>query len=397
MDRITVQHLSKQYRIFRRPADRLRTVLLPGRSAAAEVAALQDVSFAVRQGEMVGVVGRNGSGKSTLLKILAGLTAPSGGSARVQGQTAALLELGAGFHPSYTGIENLYLSGALQGRPRAQTERDIADILAFAEIGEAARYPVKTYSSGMFIRLAFAAAIHSKPEILLVDEALAVGDQRFRAKCYRRLSALRQAGATILFVSHDVDAVRRTCDRVLWLEKGRLRMDGDVRAVTAAYMQACVQADQAGSAAGFPQAVNRFGSAPGCILSVSCSRCLLHSGEEMTVTVSLNLPVSLKADGLSLSVSVKDDSGLDLFVTATAEQALRLRPGRELTVRFTFPQYWNAGSYMLAVGLENRSTHPISYYDYIEGAAYFRIVTDGVRYGIVQVPAEIVIEEGAAQ
>lgn len=200
--------------------------------------ALKDVSLQIGRGEIVGVIGRNGAGKTTLLKILSRITRPTRGEARVYGRVGSLLEVGTGFHPELTGHENIYLNGAVLGLRKAEIRRKFDDIVAFAEVEEFIDTPVKRYSSGMYMRLAFAVAAHLDPEILFVDEVLAVGDAAFQRKCLGKMSDVSREGRTILFVSHNMAAVQQLCDRAVWLDEGRIRRDGPAKAVVAEYLQA---------------------------------------------------------------------------------------------------------------------------------------------------------------
>ena len=216
---IEVKHLDKMYKLYNKPSDRLREALgfkVPVR----EHYALRDVSFEVKRGETVGIIGTNGSGKSTILKIITGVLNPTAGEVKVDGRISALLELGAGFNMEYTGIENVYLNGTMMGFSKEEIDARLQDILDFADIGDFVYQPVKAYSSGMFVRLAFAVAINIDPEILIVDEALSVGDVFFQAKCYRKFEEFKDMGRTILFVSHDLSSISRYCDRVVLLNKG---------------------------------------------------------------------------------------------------------------------------------------------------------------------------------
>jgi len=199
--------------------------------------ALRDVSFRIEAGDHVGVIGKNGAGKSTTLKLISRIIQPTSGTIKVNGRVTALLELGAGFHPDLSGRDNIYLNGAIMGLTRRQIERKLDEIIEFAEIDEFIDVPVKDYSSGMYLRLAFAAAAHLDPEILLLDEVFAVGDQAFQQKSQERIQELRKRGITILFVSHNMEAVLQTCKHAIWLERGRLRAFGDVSAVSAAYYE----------------------------------------------------------------------------------------------------------------------------------------------------------------
>lgn len=242
---ISVNGLAKRYEIYGRPADRLKQMTLPrlqrwlggaSRGYFTEFWALRDVSFDVMQGETVGIVGRNGSGKSTLLQIISGVLAPTQGRVTVHGRVAALLELGSGFSPEFTGRENVYLNAAVLGLNRDEIDARFDDILAFADIGGFIDQPVKTYSSGMAMRLAFAVQAQIDPEILIVDEALSVGDARFQAKCFARLQALKSKGTSILLVTHSTEQVVAHCDRAILLENGQVVVNGEPRPVVNRYL-----------------------------------------------------------------------------------------------------------------------------------------------------------------
>ena len=241
---IQVKHLDKMYKLYNKPSDRLKEALgfkVPVR----EHYALRDVSFEVKRGETVGIIGTNGSGKSTILKIITGVLNPTGGEVVVDGRISALLELGAGFNMEYTGIENVYLNGTMMGFSREEIDARLQDILDFADIGDFVHQPVKAYSSGMFVRLAFAVAINIDPEILIVDEALSVGDVFFQAKCYRKFEEFKKMGRTILFVSHDLSSIARYCDRVVLLNKGVKLEEGSPKQMVDMYKQLLVGQDPA--------------------------------------------------------------------------------------------------------------------------------------------------------
>lgn len=231
--------LAKAFPVYARPHHRLLQMITPGPPQRwyREFHALRDVSFQIPRGQTVGIVGRNGSGKSTLLQLLCGTLSPSAGEVEVRGRVAALLELGAGFSPEFTGRENVYLNATVLGLSRAEVDARFDDIAAFADIGEFMEQPVKTYSSGMYVRLAFAVAIHVEPDVLVVDEALAVGDEAFQRKCFARIERIRQAGATVLFVSHSAGTVIELCDRALLLDGGELIADGAPRQVIGLYQK----------------------------------------------------------------------------------------------------------------------------------------------------------------
>jgi lipopolysaccharide transport system ATP-binding protein len=238
--------VSKSYPIYNAPSARLKELLtFNQRSYHEDFWALRDLSFSISRGETFCIVGENGSGKSTLLQIVAGILHPSSGQVSVRGRVAALLELGSGFNPEFTGRDNVYLNAAILGLSRSEIDAKFQQIAYFAEIGEFMDHPVKTYSSGMAIRLAFAVAIHVDPDVLLVDEALSVGDIYFRQRCLRKVHEMRQNGVTILFVSHAAGEVKAIGDRVLWLENGRTRLLGEPESVVTQYLAAMIEKDSA--------------------------------------------------------------------------------------------------------------------------------------------------------
>ena len=238
---ISVNNVSKMYKLYDNPMDRLKESLgLSRKKKYKEHYALNDVSFQVHKGETVGIIGTNGSGKSTILKIITGVLNPTQGQVVVDGRISALLELGAGFNGEYSGIENVYLNGTMIGFSREEIDAKLQDILDFADIGDFVNQPVKTYSSGMFVRLAFAVAINIEPEILIVDEALSVGDVFFQAKCYRKFEEFKEMGKTILFVSHDLSSIGKYCDRVVLLNKGKMLAEGDAKEMVNLYRRVLV-------------------------------------------------------------------------------------------------------------------------------------------------------------
>ncbi len=227
---ISVMDVSKIYRLYDKPIDRLKEALSPThKKYHKEFFALDKLSFNVEKGSTVGIIGTNGSGKSTILKIITGVLNPSTGSVKVDGNISALLELGAGFNSDYTGIENIYMNGTMMGFSREEMEKKLPEILEFADIGDFVYQPVKTYSSGMFVRLAFALAINVEPEILIVDEALSVGDVFFQSKCYAKMEEIRKKGTTILMVTHDMGSIIKYCDKVVLLNKGKFLAEGSAR------------------------------------------------------------------------------------------------------------------------------------------------------------------------
>ncbi len=232
---VRVDHVWKWFRLYHQRAHTLKETLLARRSRYEEFWALKDVSFELERGEMLGIIGPNGSGKSTLLKCIARIISPNYGTIEVEGSMSSLLELGTGFHPELSGRENVYLAGSILGLSKAEIEARLPEIIDFSGLGEFIDTPLKNYSSGMTARLAFSVAISINPDVLLLDEVLAVGDEAFQLKCFDYISGLRRAGKTIVFVSHSLSSVRRLCSRVLWLEKGVVRAYGDTDAVVSLY------------------------------------------------------------------------------------------------------------------------------------------------------------------
>ncbi|BAY31827.1 ABC transporter-related protein [Nostoc carneum NIES-2107] len=232
---ISLKNVSKCYRRYARPVDRLKEILLPTKSHAQEFWALQDISLEVAKGETIGIIGKNGSGKSTLLQIIAGTLTPSTGTVQVNGRVSALLELGSGFNPEFTGRQNVFFNGQILGLSQNEIDAKFDQIASFAEIGNFIEEPVKTYSSGMFVRLAFSVAIHINPEVLIVDESLSVGDGVFVHRCMAKIREFQDNGGTILFVSHDMGAISRLCSKAIWINQGMLVESGNTFEVSKHY------------------------------------------------------------------------------------------------------------------------------------------------------------------
>lgn len=427
---IKVENLSKCYQIYDQPHDRLKQSIYPRLQRLArkppkqyfrEFWALQNVSFEIKKGETVGVIGRNGSGKSTLLQMICGTVMPTSGFVRVNGRVAALLELGAGFNPEFTGRENVLMNAIILGMSRLEAEERFEEIVRFSELGDFIEQPVKTYSSGMYVRLAFSIAVNVSPMVLIVDEALSVGDARFQAKCMRRVKEIQQLGATILFVSHDVAAVRTLCQRAIWLDQGRVRMMGDVFPISGHYMEymfkddvatfqamesptmkvALSEATSTSRDGGAPQPaeidkrpVTHWGSHTGVINSAGIFNTagnraeVIHWSEEVTVRIILNVPADLIARDFSAAFSIKDLNGTDLVVSSTydfEEQRCRSTGASGgIVVEFSFRNYLVTGKYLLVAALEDRSSTAIHYYEYIEGAHYFSSLSEKRFFGIFQ-------------
>jgi lipopolysaccharide transport system ATP-binding protein len=423
---LSVRGISKRYEMYSQPRDRLLQFLARGRRQYfRELWALRDISFEVARGESLGLIGQNGSGKSTLLQIVTGTLSPSQGEVRTQGRIAALLELGAGFNTEFTGRENVYMNAAIMGVSREQMAARIDEVLEFSELGDFIDRPVKTYSSGMYARLAFSAAIHVDPDLLIVDETLAVGDARFVAKCMRRIRELQAGGTSIVFVSHDVNAVRTLCDRAVWLHQGRLVEDGEVFPVTGRYMefmfrdeatagqgteqpsspQATAPAVPATAAAGGDAQhlpVTHWGSYKGIIRSAfvrdaaGTPRTVLDWSEQVEAVLQLQLPADIRREDLSIAISVKDLRGTDLMVCTTQDVSPRaLPPDGEMEVAFAFRNWLAPGKYLLVAAVERRQGADIHYYEYIEGAHYFASVAEWTIFGTFRPEVEVRIRTRA--
>ena len=313
---ISVNDVSKMYKLYDNPMDRLKESLgLSRKKKYKEHYALNHVSFQVHKGETVGIIGTNGSGKSTILKIITGVLSPTGGEVSVNGRISALLELGAGFNGEYSGLENVYLNGSMIGFSREEIDAKLQSILDFADIGEFIHQPVKTYSSGMFVRLAFAVAINIDPEILIVDEALSVGDVFFQAKCYRKFEEFKEMGKTILFVSHDLSSIGKYCDRVVLLNKGEKLAEGGAKEMVNLYRRALVnQYDDADLEEG---AENAEAGQDGQLTDGTAGEIVSkkeHAGGGRAMKDSLNLNPKVLEYGSKLGeivdFAIRDDTGM---------------------------------------------------------------------------------------
>lgn len=412
---IEVKNLTKIYKIYEKPSDRLKETFFPEKKRHKQFHALQDISFKISKGETVGIIGKNGSGKSTLLKILSGVLNSTSGEIKVDGKVSAILELGAGFNLEYTGRENIYLNGTLQGKSRKEMDAKMDRILSFADIGHFIEQPVRTYSSGMFARLAFAVAINVDPDILIVDEALAVGDMKFQAKCFRKFEELRDNGVTILFVGHDVSSIRKFCDRTMWIHNGELIAFGDTLSVTAEYMEymnsennkdgmliakntmdKVSDEDQTSTeeSESLNDAINRWGSQPNLIRQVkvinekgSTTNTIMY-GETIRVVVSFVLPEKSDIDNISVAISFKNTMGLDLLVYTTHDnKSERQNFSQGLNhLIFEFINYFTEGDLILVSAIEDRSSIQPEYFDYIEGAQFLKSITESQLFGIMHTP-----------
>ncbi|MEN6535105.1 MAG: ABC transporter ATP-binding protein [Bryobacteraceae bacterium] len=393
---VLVQRVSKIYPLYRSPSDRILELLPFRRSPLhTDFYALRDVSFSAERGEFLGIVGPNGSGKSTLLQILSGILQPTSGRVVTEGRIAALLELGAGFNPEFSGRENVYINGEILGLSRSEIERAFPKIEAFAEIGEFIDRPVKEYSSGMYVRLAFATAIHVDPEILVVDETLAVGDAIFANRCIKKFEEMKDRGVTVLFVSHDLGLVKRLSDRAILMVQGRIEAEGHPRDVVNRYVGLVLERQQTDAPRELrgPVASYRHGDGASRVIEarllnternpVAYARC----GERLTVQVSAEFvrPVEDPIVG----VLVRNRLGTDVFGTNTRLEKKRLGafvPGDRLIVEFRFDCLFTQGEYTLTVATQHWDG---SSQDWLDDVLNFHVADERAAAGLVNLKTEI--------
>jgi homopolymeric O-antigen transport system ATP-binding protein len=405
---LRVEKVSKQYRIYERPGDRLKESLTRGRlKRHREFWALQEVSFEIEAGTTVGIVGPNGCGKSTLLQIVAGTLEPTHGDVWREGRVAALLELGAGFDPEFTGVENVYMNAALLGLARRETDRLLPEVERFAEIGHFIRQPVKTYSSGMYVRLAFAVAACVEPDILVIDEALAVGDAVFQHRCLRRIKEIQERGATVLFVSHDAAAVRALCTRAILLSAGRVVSDGKPSDVLNRYQKIIMEREQAfeeGEAAaragGFGEGgetlaplryTYRHGDGSAEVLSAEMLDAtrraveIVETGEPLTVRVRARF--NAEVEDAVVGFLIRNRHGVHAYGTNTKEQQIdfgRVARGETVEVTFEFNCWLGIDQYSVSLAVHSRDG--VSY-DWLDGVLFFRVTSATLVEGVANLNA----------
>jgi lipopolysaccharide transport system ATP-binding protein len=407
---VEFEHVSKSYAVYESPADRLMELATFGAASRhRDFHALTDLTFSVGRGEVFCIIGENGSGKSTALQLVARIFEPTSGQVRVNGSVAALLELGSGFDPEFTGRENVYMNGAILGFSKKDLDERYSSIEAFAEIGEFIDEPVRTYSTGMAVRLAFAVAIHVDPEILVVDEALAVGDAWFRQRCMRRINEMRDRGVTILFVSHSVADIHAIGDRALWLEHGRVRALGDAASVVAQYLAAVAGepveeepvaeagAKSAASVAlveGIPNIDHRSGDGGAQILGIAL---LDEFGDALRLMIPrsvivVRISARARRDLLrpNIGVRMRNHLGLDFAATSAVREGhapAPMRAGEAVTIDFQLeiPELY-PGAFSFSPWIENAG----AICDAIDNAITVQMAHgEGPVYGYIQVPCRI--------
>lgn len=347
---IKVSHLTKVYKLYDKPVDRLKESLHPlKKKYHKEFYALNDVSFEIKKGETVGIIGKNGAGKSTLLKIITGVLTPSSGHVHVNGRIASLLELGAGFNPEYTGIENIYLQGTLMGYTKEEMDVKIDEILAFADIGDFVYQPVKMYSSGMFARLAFAVAINVDPDILIVDEVLSVGDARFQSKSIKKMEAIRDNGTTILFVSHATEQIKRFCTKAIWIENSTVKLIGEPAIVSDKYIDNLAVQDSKNN---YDLSQKReTASRLAKIHSFFLSQNTIKTFESLILTIEYD--IAEKVDDLLIGVAIHDNENNYIFGPNTYLDGFSLANTRgRHTISYKLNElHLLSGTYTMSIGL----------------------------------------------
>lgn len=385
---VIVRGLSKSFKRYDSPSQRLLEWLPGVGQKHALKTVLYDLSFEIKKGESVGIIGRNGAGKSTLLRLLTGTLLPSKGELQISGRVAALLELGMGFHSELTGYENVLMAGQLQGMTRDEVLSSMAGIIKFAEIGESISEPVRVYSSGMVVRLAFATATALKPEVLIVDEALAVGDAYFQHKCFQRIREFRDQGVTLIFVSHDPLAIRSLCDRAILIEGGHVAMDADPSQVLDYYNALIAMTeDQVAShedhiSSQFDRSGTRSGSGEVCIERVwaTCNGLETQqlTGSEL-VELHVNLNIKAHVSNLTVGVSIRDRLGNEIFGTNTHylglnEQLSDHPVGAQLNLKFIIENFiLGEGTYNISVAAHGADTHLSGNYDWWDQALMLQV------------------------
>ena len=419
---IAVDHISKVYKLYDKPMDRMVEALgLTKKKKYREHFALSDVSFQVKKGECVGIIGTNGSGKSTILKIITGVLNPTGGTLTVNGRIQALLELGAGFNMEYTGIENIYLNGTMNGFTEQEIESRMQDILDFADIGDYVKQPVKTYSSGMFVRLAFSVAINIDPEILIVDEALSVGDVFFQAKCYHKFEEFKKMGKTIVFVSHDLFSVSKYCDRVVLLNQGVKLGEGSPKEMIDDYKRVLVGqyelpesksessllndeqiqvAVQKKAAKQDTSKLLEYGTKEAVIEQFYMtddrgteSKSIIK-GSEFTIHMKVRFMADLPAP--IFAFSIKTVKGTEITGTNTMFEKAFLEPvkaGAVKDITFTQKMSLQGGEYLLSFGVTGYDGNDFQVYHRLYDALDLTVISDKNTVGFYDMDSKVIVKD----
>lgn len=417
---ICVDHVTKMYKLYDKPSDRLKESLgLTKKKCYREHYALTDVSFSIEKGETIGIIGTNGAGKSTILKIITGVLNPTKGQVTVDGRISALLELGAGFNMEYTGVENVYLNGTMMGFSEEEIDARLENILAFADIGDFVNQPVKTYSSGMFVRLAFAVAINIDPEILIVDEALSVGDVFFQAKCYRKFEEFKEEGKTILFVSHDLSSISKYCDRVVLLDHGNVVDTGSPKEMVDLYKRLLVNQGPGQEEKQRPSGQPYPAGKTGWITPREMNPNLLEYGDgraEMlgfmlldehgvqtntiekgsTFTIKVRVRYHEDIDDPIFAYTIKDMRGTEITGTNTMFERITVQPrkaGETDVVTYTQRADLQGGEYLISFGLTGYRDGDFTVYHRLYDACSLVIVSTKNTVGFYDMNSVITVEK----
>ena len=409
---IKVKNLKKVYKLYNKPSDRFKEAFGLAKGKFKEHYALNGINLEIFQGETVGIIGTNGSGKSTILKIITGVLNPTEGEVEVSGRISALLELGAGFNMEYNGIENVYLNGTMMGFSEKEIEKKLPDILQFADIGDYVYQPVKTYSSGMFVRLAFAVAINIEPEILIVDEALSVGDVFFQAKCYRKFEEFKKLGKTIVFVSHDLSSISKYCDRVYLLNQGNLLGEGSAKEMIDAYKQVLVgqyEVLEGEEAVHVPQAalnpeLLEYGDKQAEIeeFYITDEKGVKTTAVIKGTTFSIHVKVRFNNRVVApiFAFSIKNIRGTEITGTNTMVEKAFLEPVEKNSIKevtFTQKMSLQGGEYLLSLGVTGYAGDEFQVYHRLYDVVNITVVSDKDTVGYYDMDSTIEIKDVKAQ
>ena len=406
---IRVENISKVYKLYSRNIDRLKDSLNLGKGKYKEHYALNNLSFDIKKGECVGIIGTNGAGKSTILKIITGVLSPTQGKVEIDGRISALLELGAGFNMEYTGVENIYLNGTMMGFSREEVDSRMQSILEFADIGEYVNQPVKTYSSGMFVRLAFAVAINIDPEILIVDEALSVGDVFFQSKCYKKFEEFKEAGKTIIFVSHDLSSIQKYCDRAILLDKGSKIGEGKPSEIIDMYKRAMVgmledeaeeekEQDKAQPIPLNPD-VQEYGDR---LIEITGFSIIDNTGKATTTlikgdafTIQVKITSHIETSDPIVAFTIKDPKGTDITGTNTMFEGINvgnMSVGDERTISFKQNLDIQGGQYILSLGCTRYENADFKVYHRLYDVCSIAVVSSKNTVGYYDMNSVVTVE-----
>lgn len=424
-DAIIVNHISKTYKLYEKQSYRVKEAFsFTHKSYHKDFNALSDISFSVQEGEMLGLIGTNGAGKSTMLKIITGVLTPTSGEVKINGKISALLELGAGFNPEYTGIENAYLNGTMIGFTKEEMDQKIDDIVSFADIGDFINQPVKTYSSGMFARLAFAVAINVDPDILIVDEALSVGDAFFQAKCYKKMDELKKRGKTILFVSHDMGSIIKYCDRAIIIDHGQKVKEGPAEEMVNVYKKILVNQFDEGEEKQVESKDKKeislddlttewmnsmlinpnkeeYGNCKAEIIDFG----LFDNKKQISNTIKkldefyvrMKIKFNDTVENPIFAFSIKDLKGMELCGTNTfienVDTGIR-REGDIVEVSFKQKMMLQNGQYLLQLGCTGYVGDELEVYKRLYDICCIQVISDKITNGFFDVDSEVEVKEG---